>query len=107
MGHDTLNKKMSVPDVPRKPHVSGAPDAPDANMLYNDHLIDPLTDDTLREEWLRDETDSNPLISAEKDIEESRYGAELGKRAFDLNGTEADDDTHDEEEINKDDKDDG
>lgn len=85
MGHDALNKKISIPDLPRNPHVW---DAPDADMLYNDHLIDPLTDDTLREEWLRDETDSNPLISAEKDVEESRYGSKLGSLAVGSNDSE-------------------
>lgn len=79
MEHDTLNKKISIPDLPRNPHVW---DTPDADMLYNDHLVDPLKSDMLREEWLRDETDSNPMISAERDIKESQYDAELGAAAF-------------------------
>lgn len=98
MGHDTLNKKISIPDLPRNPRVWGTPPA---DELYNDHLVDPFTE-VQREEWLRDEVDSNPLVSVEKDVKESRYGAELGKRAFNLNDIETGDDTHDEEDINKD-----
>jgi hypothetical protein len=79
MEHDTLNKKISIPDLPRNPHVWGTPDA---DMLYNDHLVDPLKSDSLREEWLRDETDSNPMISTERDIRESQYDSELGGVAF-------------------------
>jgi hypothetical protein len=71
-------------------------------MLYSDHLIDPSTADTLREEWLSYENDSNPLVSAEKDVKELRYGPELGKRAFDLKSLEAEDGARDEEYIDKD-----
>jgi hypothetical protein len=55
-------------------------------MLYgDDHPIDPLANELKREEWLSRETDSNPLIDAEmnmdeakQDIEETRYGSKLG-----------------------------
>jgi hypothetical protein len=82
MERNPLNKKISIPDLPRDPHVWATPDA---DMLYNDHLIDPLQDDKLREEWLLNETNSNPLISTDKDkkdIKESLYGAKLGSAAF-------------------------
>jgi hypothetical protein len=103
MGHDTLNKKISIPDLPRNPQVWGTPPA---DMLYNDHSIDPSMND-VRDEWLSNEIDSSPLISPEeRDVTESRYGAELGKKAFDMSGMVDDDDTHDEEDIHKDHEDD-
>ncbi|MDB5187165.1 MAG: hypothetical protein JWM07_637 [Candidatus Saccharibacteria bacterium] len=77
MLRDTLNKTISIPDLPRNPHVWGTPDA---NTIYNDHLVDPFTE-TVREEWLTDETNSNPLVSAEIDTKESRYESELGSLA--------------------------
>lgn len=82
MGHDALNKSISIPDLPRNPNIWNLPNA---DMLYNDHLIDPLVDETLREDWLGDETNSNPLGSGEKDEEESRYGSKLGSLAVGFN----------------------
>lgn len=85
MGHNTLNQSISVPDLPRKPHVW---QIPNADMLYDDHLIDPLRTEMLREDWLSDETDSNPLTSGEKDIEDTRYGTKLGSLAVGTNDLE-------------------
>lgn len=92
MGHDALNKSITIPDLPPNSHVW---DTPNADMLYNDHLIDPLMSETLREDWLGDETNSNPLVSGEKDEEESRYGSKLGSLAVGLN--EGDESGNDEE----------
>lgn len=93
MGHDTLNQSISVPDLPRKPHVW---QTPNADILYDDHLIDPLRAEILREDWLRDETDSNPLTSGEKDIEDTRYGTKLGSLAVGTNDLERGEDNEDE-----------
>lgn len=76
MGHDTLNKTISIPNLPRNPHVW---DTPAANTLYIDHPIDTAED--LRDKWLSDEIKSNPLMSAEDDSMDLRYGSELGRFA--------------------------
>jgi hypothetical protein len=89
MGHDTLNKTISIPDLPRNPYAWGIPSA---DMLYNDHLVDPLEDEMLREDWLGDEVNSNPLMSEEKDVKESRYGAKLGGLAVGLDKEVSDED---------------
>lgn len=110
MGHDTLNKKISIPDLPRNPRVWGTPPA---DMLYNDHEIDPSTDG-LRDAWLTEEIDSNPLISPiERDVAETRYGVELdkrasrlGKQASRLSDIDSQDDALDVEDLNRDDEDD-
>lgn len=105
MGHDTLNRSISIPDLPRKPHEW---QAPNADILYDDHLIDPLRTEMLREDWLSDETDSNPLISGEKDIEDTRYGSKLGSLAVGTNDLDRgdDSDSEDDQDLDPDEADD-
>ncbi len=84
MTGDTLNRTFSIPDLPRRSfgEDTAAIEVPRAGMLYDGHLVDPF--EPMREEWLGDEVNSNPLASEEKDVEESRYGAKLGGLAMGL-----------------------